>query len=104
MLSSSTPVHLFQPRYKRLYRSPRIRREVIALCLCVDHKEIKRHCRVMVEVNDANPASLAAAAATPPDLADATACGDQIAGLGVARYEIDKLEPLVIGSKRRLGA
>jgi hypothetical protein len=36
----------------------------------------------------------------PPDLANATACRDQIAGLGVARYEIDELEPLVIGPKR----
>ena len=41
-------------------------------------------------------ASLAAAVPTPPDLADATARRDQIAGLGVARYEIDEPEPFVI--------
>jgi len=54
----------------------------------------------MVEINHSNSASLAAAAPTPPDLADATACRDQITGLGVARNEIDELEPLVLGPKR----
>jgi hypothetical protein len=31
-----------------VYRSPRIRREVIALCLRVDHHQVKRHCRIMI--------------------------------------------------------
>src|ERR1700730_5414014 len=91
MMSSSTPGRLFQPRHKPLYRSPRIRREVIAPCLRVDHQQVKWHCLIMVEIDDANPASLAAAVPTPPDLADATARRDQIAGLGVPRYEIDEL-------------
>jgi len=52
----------------------------------------------MVEVDDADSASLAAALPPPPDLANATACRDQIAGLGVARYEIDELEALVGGA------
>ena len=50
---SSTPVSLFQPRNKRLHHSPRIRREVVAPCLRVDHQQVKRHCRIMVEVDDA---------------------------------------------------
>jgi hypothetical protein len=54
----------------------------------------------MVEINDADPASLAAALATPPEFANATASRDEIAGLGVSRYEIDELEPFVLGPKR----
>jgi hypothetical protein len=100
MLSSSTPVSRLQARHKPLYRSPRIRREVIAPSLRVDHQQVKRHCWIMVEINDADPASLAAALATPPDFANATGCWNQIAGLGVSRYEIDELDPLVFGPKR----
>jgi hypothetical protein len=92
-------VRRFQPRYKPLYRSPRIRREVISLCLRVNHQQIKRHSWIVVEINDADSASLPAAMPTPPDLADATASRDPIAGLGVARYEIDEIKPLVIGPK-----
>src|SRR5271169_3656884 len=99
MLSSSTPVRLFQPRHKPLYRSPRIRREVLAPCLRVDHQQVQRHCWIMIGVDDADSASLAAAAPTPPDLANAAARRDQVASLGVARYEIDELEPFVIGPK-----
>src|SRR5438552_2160943 len=100
MLSSSTPVRRFQPRHKPLHRAPRIRREVIAPCLRIEHQQVKRHPWIMVEVDDANAASFAAALPTPPDLTDAAGCGDNVTGLGVARYEIDELEPLVIGPKR----
>jgi hypothetical protein len=100
MLSSSTPISRFLARRKLLHRSPRIRREVIAPCLRVDHQQVKRHCRIVIEINDADPASLAAALATPPDFANATGSRDQIAGLGVSRDEIDELEPLVVGPKR----
>jgi hypothetical protein len=54
----------------------------------------------MVEVYDADPASLAVAAPTPPDLANTAAGRDQIASLGVPRYEIHEAQPLVIGPKR----
>src|SRR5437667_73128 len=67
ILSSLAPVSVFQPRYKCLYRSPRVRREVIAPRLRVDHQQVKRHSRIMVEVDDADPASLAAALPTPPE-------------------------------------
>src|SRR5437667_8754030 len=97
ILSSSTPVRRFQPRHKSLYRSSRIRREVVALSLRVDHQEVKRHCWIMVKIDDAHSASLAAALATPPDLANAAASRDQVAGLGISRDEIDELQPLVIG-------
>jgi hypothetical protein len=100
MLSLLTPVRRLQPRYKPLYRALRIRQEVIAPCLRIDHQQVKRHRWIMVEVNDAVPASLAAALSTPADLTDATACRDNVTGLGVARYEIDELEPLVIVPKR----
>jgi hypothetical protein len=85
MLSSSTPISRFQARHKPLDRSPRIRREVIAPSLRVDHQQVKRHCRIMVEINDADPASLAVALATPPDFANATASRDQMADLRVSR-------------------
>src|ERR1700730_2198537 len=100
MLSSSTPVRRFQPRHKPLHRSPRIRREVIAPCLRVDHQQVKRHSGVVKEINHSHSASLAAAAPTAPDLANAAARRDQVASLGVARYEIDELEALVVGPKR----
>jgi hypothetical protein len=111
ILSSSTPVSRLQARHKPRTRSQRIRREVIAPSLRVDHQQVKRHCWIMVEINDADPASFAAARATPPDFANATASRDQIAGLGVSRYEIDELEPrlrskarwLAVMPKKRLG-
>ncbi len=40
--------------------------EVLALCLRVDHQQIKRHCWIIVEIDDAGPASLAPALTTPP--------------------------------------
>src|ERR1700746_575045 len=83
MLSSSTPVRRFEPRHEALYRSLRIRREVVAPCLSVDHQQVKRHCRIVIEVNDAHPTSLAATVPSPSDLADAAACRDQVAGLRV---------------------
>src|SRR5438445_13148232 len=87
MLSSSTPVSLFQPRYKRLYRPPCVRRKVIESRLRVDHQQVKRHCRIMVEVNDTDSASLAAAVPTPPDLADATLAGIRSPASGLSRSE-----------------
>jgi hypothetical protein len=58
---------------------------------------------VMVEINDADPASPTAPLATPPDFTNASASRDQIAGLRVARYDIDEVEPRLLSKARRLG-
>jgi hypothetical protein len=50
-----------------------------------------------------HPASLATALATPPDFSNATACRDQIAGLGVSRDEIGELKPRLLSKARWLG-
>src|SRR5437899_3088244 len=86
----------FNPLGKFPHRFFRVRRNVRANRLRIDHEQIKRHVLIVEKVDDPSTPTFSGTLSAPPNFADSATVPDNVASLGISGYEINEGLPLIV--------
>jgi hypothetical protein len=86
----------FNPLGKFPHRFFRVRRNVRANRLRIDHEQIERHLLVVEKVDDTGTPTFSGTLPAPPNFADSSTVPDNVASLGMPGYEINEGLPLIV--------